>query len=161
MQFIRHLVGGWVISASLFAAFALGVEDQVEICRYHLGHGGQAAASRIDADDEAFRYAPDRNVDILHIKLDVTPDFKLRTVAGTTTITFEPIARPLDQLTLDAVNLTIDQVRSSAPLDHYVATAKDLTITFAPPVSPGSARWPASAATRTKKTKSASSSAAT
>ncbi|MFC1508500.1 hypothetical protein ACFL60_02310 [Candidatus Omnitrophota bacterium] len=39
-------------------------------------------------------YAPDRKVDILHIKIDVTPDFKARTVAGTTTISFTPIAKP-------------------------------------------------------------------
>ncbi len=137
MQIIRHLVGSWVVWALLFAALALGVEGEVEICRYHGGDAGEVADSESDADEEAFRYAPHRNVDILHIKLDVTPDFKLRTVAGTTTITFEPIARALDQLTLDAVNLTIGQVRSSAPIDEYVATAKDLTIAFAPPVAPG------------------------
>ena len=34
------------------------------------------------------RYAPDRKADILHITIDVTPNFKQRTVAGTTTITF-------------------------------------------------------------------------
>ena len=40
------------------------------------------------------QYAPDRMADILHIKIDVTPDFKNRTIAGITTIKFAPNAEP-------------------------------------------------------------------
>ncbi len=35
--------------------------------------------------------APDRTVDILHVAIDVTPDFKARTIKGVTTIRFAPI----------------------------------------------------------------------
>ena len=37
---------------------------------------------------EGRKYARDRRIDILHLKLDVTPDFAKRSVAGTTTMTF-------------------------------------------------------------------------
>src|SRR5687768_11490668 len=40
------------------------------------------------------KYAPDREIDILHLTLDVTPDFKQRTVAGSATWKFKPIAKP-------------------------------------------------------------------
>jgi hypothetical protein len=40
----------------------------------------------------------------VHLALDVTPDFKARSVAGQATIRFKPIARPLEQLKLDASN---------------------------------------------------------
>ena len=57
-------------------------------------------------------YAPDREIDVLHLKLDVTPDFEERTVSGTVRIEFAPIAKPLEELSLDAVDLYIDTVRA-------------------------------------------------
>jgi len=60
-----------------------------------IGAATAAAAER--------QYAPDRKVDILHITIDVTPDFASRTIAGATTIRFAPINRPLDELKLDAI----------------------------------------------------------
>ena len=56
------------------------------------------------------KYARDRRVDIEHVKLDVTPDFTKRTVAGTMTMTFRPIALPLEKLELDAVGLSLAKI---------------------------------------------------
>ena len=83
------------------------------------------------------QYAPDRKVDILHITIDVTPDFKARTVAGTTTINFTPITKPLTELRLDATDLLVSCVTSSAKITDYSATDKAITITFDPPVPVG------------------------
>ena len=83
------------------------------------------------------KYAPDRKVDIIHITIDVTPDFKARTIAGTTAIKFAPIAKPLTELRLDAADLTVSSVASSAAIDGYSTTDKAITITFAPPLEPG------------------------
>ncbi len=83
------------------------------------------------------QYAPDRKVDILHITIDVTPDFKARTVAGTTTIKFEPIAKALTELRLDAIDLDVSSVTSSGQIEGYSVTDEAITITFDPPVSPG------------------------
>jgi aminopeptidase N len=83
------------------------------------------------------QYAPDRKVDILHIKIDVTPDFKSRTVAGTTTIRFAPINEPLEELELDAVDLDVSSVTSTARIEAHTATDEVITITFNPAVRPG------------------------
>ena len=81
-------------------------------------------------------YAPDRLVDILHLAIDVTPDFKKRTVAGHVTLTFKPIAKPLTDLRLDATKLTILSLDSAEKLTHH-ATDKDLTLLFDPPIPAG------------------------
>src|SRR5690242_12107302 len=62
---------------------------------------------------ESRKYAPDRDMDILHLALDVTPDFKQRTVAGKVVITFKPIAKPLPELELDAVDLHVQSVTAT------------------------------------------------
>ncbi len=83
------------------------------------------------------QYAPDRKVDILHITIDVTPDFKSRIVAGTTTIRFAPINRPLEELELDAIDLDVSSVTSNAKIEAYTVTDEAVTITFDPAVRPG------------------------
>ncbi len=81
------------------------------------------------------KYARDRKVDILHVKLDVTPNFARRTVAGTMTMSFKPIARPLASLELDAVDLRIEdiQVTGAALADKVIAEEK-LTLVFDKPI---------------------------
>src|SRR2546423_2515898 len=59
------------------------------------------------------KYAPDREVDVLHLALDVTPDFQQRTVEGRATIRFKPIAEPVQQLKLDAVDLAVHSVSAT------------------------------------------------
>ena len=83
------------------------------------------------------KYAPDRKVDILHITIDVTPNFKERSIVGTTTIKFAPIAKSLTELRLDAFDLLVSSVTSGAKVAGYNVTDKDITITFDPPIEPG------------------------
>ncbi|MCX7826401.1 MAG: M1 family metallopeptidase [Verrucomicrobiae bacterium] len=82
------------------------------------------------------QYAPDRKVDILHLALDVTPDFKKRTVAGQATITFKPIAKPLEELRLDAVDLTVREITATARIAAWQATEKEVIVTFEKPIAP-------------------------
>ena len=65
------------------------------------------------------KYAPDRKVDILHLALDVTPDFKQRTIAVKATLTFKPIAKPLDELQLDAIDLAVQSVNATEKVLGY------------------------------------------
>lgn len=83
------------------------------------------------------KYARDRRVDIQHLKLDVTPDFTKRSVAGTMTMTFKPIALPLDKLELDAVDLTIEEIKVTgvALADHVVEPEK-LVLVFSQSIAP-------------------------
>jgi aminopeptidase N len=90
----------------------------------------------MDSSD-ARKYAPDREIDILNLALDLTPDFKQRTIAGKATLSFKPIAKPLAELRLDAVDLNIQKVDSAAKIQGYEAAADKLVVTFAEPIPPG------------------------
>ncbi len=82
-------------------------------------------------------YAPSKEIDVLHLKLEVTPDFEERTVSGTVRIHFSPLAMPLGELSLDAVDLYIDSVKSSAAIEDYQNTDEKLIITFEKPIPAG------------------------
>lgn len=111
---------------------SLAVELE-NICRY-CGRDHAAEAAAAARGETARKYAPDRVVDVQHIKIDVTPDFDERTIAATTTLTFSPISKPVEQLTLDAERLEVSDVESSLPLADYVVTDHHLTLLFAEPV---------------------------
>jgi aminopeptidase N len=83
------------------------------------------------------KYAPDREIDILHLTLDVTPDFKQRTVAGSATWKFKPIAKPFAELKLDAVALTVASVTSTEKVLGYQVTDEKVIITFAEAIPAG------------------------
>jgi aminopeptidase N len=89
----------------------------------------------IDSADHR-KYAPDREVQYLHLALDVTPDFQKRTVAGKVTLKFKPIIKPVQELKLDAVNLSIQAVTATEKVQAYQVTADKLVITFADPIPP-------------------------
>lgn len=82
------------------------------------------------------RYAPDRDFQVHHLALDVTPDFRQRTVAGTVTITFQPNARPLSQMKLNAVDLRVTNIESPEKIASHQSTSDQLIITFAHPIAP-------------------------
>ncbi|MBP8302619.1 MAG: HEAT repeat domain-containing protein [Phycisphaerae bacterium] len=91
----------------------------------------------VESGSEAPHYAPDRKVNITHVRIDVTPDFQEQTVAGVVTSEFAPIARPLEEMTLSAKDLHIHRVWASVAMAGWTATDEDLTVTFAPAVEPG------------------------
>jgi len=100
-------------------------------------HLAKAAAAAPNAGEVNIRqYAPDREIDVLHLKLDVTPDFKQKTIAGTSKLTFKPIAKGLKTLRLDSVDLSIDKVESSAEIAAHNIEEEHLVITFTKPLKP-------------------------
>ena len=80
------------------------------------------------------RYAPDRAVQMIHLALDVTPDFKKRTIAGTASLHFKPVAKPVRELALDAVDLNIQSVTASEKLQAWQSTDEQVILTFAEPI---------------------------
>ncbi len=78
---------------------------------------------------------------MLHVKLDVTPDFDRETVSGTATLRFAPISEPLEALRLDAVDLDVAKVRSSHKVRDWSNGDKELTVVFDPPVPVGEEAW--------------------
>jgi aminopeptidase N len=89
-------------------------------------------------DSSAHRkYAPDREIDVLHLALDVTPDFKERSVRGEATLRFKPNSKPLQELALDGVELAVEAVTSSQKIAAFQATDKKVIVTFAEPIPVG------------------------
>jgi aminopeptidase N len=83
------------------------------------------------------KYARDRRIDIEHLKLDVTPDFAKRTVAGIMTMDFKPIGMPLEKLELDAVDLHVVKVTViGAQVSDREITEDKIILTFTKPVPP-------------------------
>jgi hypothetical protein len=79
-------------------------------------------------------YPPDREVNVSHLALDLTPDFKQRTFEGKETFQFKPNGKPVQELSLDAVDLTILSVNSTEEIQGWQATPDKLIITFVAPV---------------------------
>jgi aminopeptidase N len=129
---LRHLLICCVAAGGACAALAAessGAESL--LCRHCAG-----SAASVESPGN-MQYAPDRKVDIRQLALDVTPDLQKRTVRGEATFTFKPIAKPLDELRLDSVDLAVSAVTCSAKLAGHQVTDKEIVVTFAPPVPVG------------------------
>ena len=88
-------------------------------------------------EEGQLKYAPDRDVTMLHLALDVTPNFEQRTVAGKATLQFQPNVKPAQELKLDAVDLMVESVAATVKIQAYQVTADHLIITFAEPIPAG------------------------
>ncbi|MEZ5302710.1 MAG: M1 family metallopeptidase [Verrucomicrobiales bacterium] len=88
-------------------------------------------------DVDPRKYAPDRLVDIGHLKLDITPDFDAQTLAGRAELRFKPIAKPLASLSLHAVDLDVQEVGATREIAAYQNTGKAIEVTFKDPVPAG------------------------
>ena len=133
----RHLsparwVGLFALSLSPFSHADSLAESEQLLCR----HAQTASAAAPDSPDHR-KYAPDRKADMLHLALDVTPNFADRTVSGTATLTFKPIAKSLEELRLDGVDLKVSAVEASAKVAEYQVTTSEVIVTFAKPIPPG------------------------
>ncbi|QDU58530.1 M1 family metallopeptidase [Aeoliella mucimassa] len=133
---LRRWTIGWFLAACVLVVPALA-EEHEHICRYCGQDHSLMFAAATESGDMGLKYAPDRVVDVKHIKIDVVPDFAKRTVAGTTTLTFAPISKPVEQVTLDAESLDVSNIESSVPLADYVLTDHKLTLLFATPLPVG------------------------
>ena len=93
---------------------------------------GQSPGTTTLPDTPAVRhYAPDREVDVLHLALDITPDFKQRTIEGRAVIQFKPILKPVREIKLDAMELEVQNVTATEKIQAYQVTGEKLVITFA------------------------------
>ncbi len=84
----------------------------------------------VDAPDHR-KYAPDREVQMVHLALDVTPDFAQRTITATAVLRFKPVLKPVQEVKFDAVDLNVQSVTATEKIQAYQATDKQLIVTFA------------------------------
>jgi aminopeptidase N len=92
--------------------------------------GTARGAAPVDSPDYR-KYPPERFVDIVHVAIDVTPDFKQRSVSGQTKVRFRPLRSGLMELKLNAVDLRVRDVSSTARIQAYQNTDSELVIVFA------------------------------
>ncbi len=83
------------------------------------------------------QYARDRVVDVKHLRIEISPDFKQRSVAGITSIRFSPIARAIDTIEIDAVDLSIEKVESAKKIADWGHDDKKLSISFSEDLKAG------------------------
>jgi len=126
------LLTPWKLLRWMMPVVVLGVLDADEF------ECGGARAWLAPADSSEHRkYAPDREVEIQGMVLDITPDFHQRTIRAESKLNFRPIAKPCRELRLDAVDLGIDTVTASESIQGWQATDKNVVITFATPIPLG------------------------
>jgi aminopeptidase N len=87
-----------------------------------------------EVDTSTQRYPTERQVDVLDLSLDVTPDFKNRRVSGTATITFQTMLKPVGHLRLDAFDLEIKKITSGPKIASWENTDRALLIRFEKPI---------------------------
>ena len=121
----------------VFIALLSVAQGEEIICRFCQQADFELLPAGMELEGK-YQYAPNRQVDVTHIKLDVTPDFKTKTVSGTAWISARVIAKPVDVLRLDAVNLNIQRVICEQhKVDDYYSSRNDLQVTFVEPLKPG------------------------
>src|SRR5207248_2321720 len=106
---------------------ASAIEDHIQ-CR-------RSASFLAPIDSPDYRkYAADRDVQVLHLALDVTPDFKQRTVEGKAEIKLKTNARPVTELRLDAVDLAVSSVTATEKIKAWQVTESNVIVTFENPL---------------------------
>jgi aminopeptidase N len=107
---------------------------ETEELSLHYAHQAVRGAA-VDSPDYR-KYAADRQVQALHLALDVTPDFSRRTIEGTAILRFKATSAAVREVKLDAVDLTVHSVTATAPIQAWQATDKNVIITFADSLAP-------------------------
>ncbi|HEY9672926.1 MAG TPA: M1 family metallopeptidase [Waterburya sp.] len=82
-------------------------------------------------------YNPDRPGQVKHIFLDLALDIPNQSFGGSCTITLEPIRNQINQLTLDAVNLTIQSVQVEGTPQRFEYDGEQLHIQLQTPTEVG------------------------
>jgi aminopeptidase N len=124
----------WIAIAAVFFCADVSASEEAFYCAHTITT--EVAAAEESASDTKRWFAPSRLVDVHHLKLDVTPDFRERTVAGTATLTFSPIALPVRSVRLDHQNLNVHAVTSSHPISEYDVTDEAIVVTYKADLSP-------------------------
>jgi aminopeptidase N len=130
------------ISLAVAALLSISPFTQAEEQQFRCAHcaimaSQYAAAAANPGEAPKRKYAPDRVIDVLHLKLEITPDFETQELEGRVTLDFSPIAKPLRQLHLDAGDLHIAKIESSHAVTAHQLTVDGLEITFSEEIAAG------------------------
>jgi aminopeptidase N len=127
---MRNPCFGSLLAALLLSGTSFLTSTQAHALEAEFGCRKTAAFFAPAKPPSGRHYAPDKEVQVEHLVLDITPDFQQRTITGTATYRFKPLHQPALQLRLDAVDLRIQEVSSSEPIQAHEVTRDELIVTF-------------------------------
>ena len=118
---------------TLALAAILGAHSFVLGRAHEMICGGMMRGMGAPVDSADFRkYAPERTVDMLNIAIDVTPNFRERSIGASTTLRFKPLRAGTREVRLNAQDLRVEKVSSAkAKLGAHHSTDSELVVTFA------------------------------
>jgi len=97
--------------------------------------GHASALAPPDSPDHR-KYPRDLEARVLHIALDITPDFSARTIRGLAVLHFQPNVLPVSEIRLDAVDLQVRSVKSSEAIAAHQVTDQEIVVTYQKPIPP-------------------------
>lgn len=98
----------------------------------------KSAAFLVPADAPDYRkYAPDRDLQLQHLALDVTPDFKQRKISAKAVLQLKPTVRPVREIRLDAIDLKVTSLSATEKIQGWQVTGENIIVTFAAPIPAG------------------------
>ncbi len=92
-----------------------------------------------DAEGRPWNYAPDRPIDVLHMRLQIEPDIAGRSITASNALRFRVGPAAIDRITLDAIDIDVSAVRDGRdgkPL-RFDNDGKTVTIRWAKPLAAG------------------------
>src|SRR5215204_2396096 len=99
---------------TLALAAVLGAHSFLLAHAHEMVCAGMTRGMAAPVDSADFRkYAPDRTVDMLHIAIDVTPNFRDRSIRASTTLRFKPLKSGTREVRLNAQDLRVEKVTST------------------------------------------------
>ncbi len=122
---------------------ALAGRDDLGCAHCREARAWLAFSSPVDPETgrSTLNYPPHRFADHQHMRLDLTiRDMNLPRIDAVQSLSFAPIARPLDSLRLDARFLTIQSVEMEGHSATFTHDGLSLRVTFDPPIPPGERR---------------------
>ena len=112
-------------------ATMLGVQSLMVAHAHEMICAGMMRGAPVDSA-EFRKYAPERTVDMVHIAIDVTPNFRERSIRASTTLRFKPLRAGTREVRLNAQDLRVEKVSSArAKLAAHHSTDSELVVTFA------------------------------
>ena len=124
------LAGGFLAASSARANASV---QEMHYCRFCA-----PSPAPLSVESPLYRkYAPDKRVEVRHLELDITPDFQNRTLRGSATLRFQPIGKPLEELRLDAIDLSVHSITSSEAGLRYQAGNREIVLSFLTPIPVG------------------------
>lgn len=102
------------------------------------GNSFESQGQRFFIPEAKPHYAPDRLIDVEHIKLELSVDLEAKILTGNCTTDFTVVAASVDKLNFDAIDLVVKAVFDSTGTElRYIQNEKQVQVILRKPLSHG------------------------